>query len=457
MVGQSLLDDKEAIGLARALSVPVLALLLAVLLILTASPQRQPFSALRTLAILFGLSCLPGGLIGVALGYLIDRNSKLTAGLLETLRIGQWAPFVMWWVLLALLLAAPDQNLGRYFFVWTMSIPVVTLGACYEFLRTRYVLERKWQVAVSQTAKLSVFRSLFISLVLSLSVWVDQWYVVPDNINVANHYVVTAVLALFLFFVNLTYRSGIDQSAALHREVALAEFSRRSDGSTWTAALILLFFITVWQLFSFIGYFKVSPVSAFDAAASLFSEPEIRKDMLVSLLEILAGVLFSGVLAIIVSATLVRSTIAEQWMLPVLSLTFVIPMVMLPAWHGWILSLNKPPFLFLWTAICVACLSFFPAMQAVWAFRVNPQLYTILLTADHALPYGFAAMLYGEMMSATDGLGLAVVVASATYQIERAFAIFLITLSLLFAMSLALRLLARTLYFFGMSSTSVAE
>lgn len=86
-------------------------------------------------------------------------------------------------------------------------------------------------------------------------------------------------------------------------------------------------------------------------------------------------------------------------------------------------------------------------MQTVWALREESLIYRILFAVEHALPYGFATMLYGEMMSATAGLGFTVVVASATYQIEKAFAVFLITLSLLLALSLVLRLAAVTVYF----------
>ena|SRR5438309_2163809 len=86
-------------------------------------------------------------------------------------------------------------------------------------------------------------------------------------------------------------------------------------------------------------------------------------------------------------------------------------------------------------------------MQTVWAFREKAILCRILLALEQSLPYGFAAMLYGEMMSATAGLGFAVVVATAEGQTEKAFAVFLITLSLLFGLSFALRSLTRMLYF----------
>jgi ABC-type nitrate/sulfonate/bicarbonate transport system permease component len=459
----------------RVLSLPLLALVLALLLIYAGPPAEAPNIArwisfpeflggdylragLRNLAIVFGLSCFPGAIIGAGIGRLISRNSKLASGSLHVLRIGQWAPFLLWWVLTSVLSIVPTERPGRNFVVWTMSIPAVALGSCYHILCMRYLAGQDWQRSICETVGLAIHRSLLISIVLSLTVWMDNWVVFPGNDNVLRHYVAVAVLALFLFVVNWIYRSGIEQSATLHREIILADLSRRNDGSTWTAAFIVLFFVAIWHLFSLIGNFSVSPVRVFNAAVTLFSDAAIWRDMRISLLEIFAGLVFSVVIALIVSAPLLTHVRLRTWLLPILSLTFVIPILVLPAGQGWLMYRG----LFRWTATCVACLfltttgvavlSFFPVMQTVWALREKPILCRILFATEQALPYGFTAMLYGEMMSATAGLGFTVVGATATNQIEKAFAGFVITLSLLFGLSSTLRLLARWRYFSGVSS-----
>ena len=114
-------------------------------------------------------------------------------------------------------------------------------------------------------------------------------------------------------------------------------------------------------------------------------------------------------------------------------------MVTLPAWLGSLLSQGE----FTWHAVCVAGLSFYPLLHTVWSFHEEPRLCRVFLAADHALPYAFAATLYGQMMMATAGLGFATIVASAIYQTEKAFALFLITLSLLYVLSTTLRLVAK--------------
>ena len=70
----------------------------------------------------------------------------------------------------------------------------------------------------------------------------------------------------------------------------------------------------------------------------------------------------------------------------------------------------------------------------------------MLLAVDNALPFAFVAMLFGELYAATAGTGFMITVASATYQTDRGFAGFLITLVLLVGLSSTLRFMAKKLY-----------
>ena len=90
------------ISLARAISLPIFALFLALLLIYTSHGPGNAVlwitfpetlggdnlrDGLRNIAIVFGLSCLPGGLIGAMLGYLFMQNSKLALASISLLRM----------------------------------------------------------------------------------------------------------------------------------------------------------------------------------------------------------------------------------------------------------------------------------------------------------------------------------------------------------------------------------
>ena len=63
-----------------------------------------------------------------------------------------------------------------------------------------------------------------------------------------------------------------------------------------------------------------------------------------------------------------------------------------------------------------------------------------------SVPFAFVAMLFGELYAATAGLGFMMVVASATYQTNKAFAGFLITVILLLALSTNLRWIVKRFY-----------
>jgi len=166
----------------RALSLPLFALALASLLIYVGPPAEPSIGGqiiapdklggyrlqlgLRDIAIVFGLSCLPGGLIGAMLGYLITQNSKLASASMWLLRIGQWAPFVIWWVLVLLLFVPAGQQRGRYFFDWTIGIPAVALGYSFHFLCCRHLLGLDWRRSVSESMGIACHRALLTQTIM---------------------------------------------------------------------------------------------------------------------------------------------------------------------------------------------------------------------------------------------------------------------------------------------------
>jgi ABC-type nitrate/sulfonate/bicarbonate transport system permease component len=242
---------------------------------------------------------------------------------------------------------------------------------------------------------------------------------------------------IFVLFANWIQRTDIGQAAGLRKQIILNDILRANDGSFWSATLMVVALGIVWQLLGEFGYFRVSFSGIVLAAAPLFSHLDLLWHISVSLFDILIGCAISGLIALIISELLSTKATYQRWLLPLLSLTFATPMIMLPAWHEWLFNQR------LWQFTCVAVLSFFPLIEAVWIFRTERQTTKVFLAAEQALPYAFAAILYGDMMSATKGLGFAIVVATATKQYEKGFAIFLITLSLLFVLTATLRFVAK--------------
>jgi len=449
-------DEKWIIG--RALSIPVLAFLVALLLIYTRPPPGDPGStrwiefpevlggenlrrALRSTVVVFGLSSLPGGLIGIALGSLIARSSKLAMASLRFLRIGQWAPFLLWWPLAELLLLLPpNQPIPRYFLVWTIAVPAVALTACYHYLCTRFTLGLEWRKAISEVARVTILQGLFISLMLVLLVWPQFWMVYPWSGRSASYAMLFSV-GVFLIIVKWVYRSSLDYTGGVRKAILLGELSSRNQASLWGVMLLVLLCLVGWQLLSATGYLRVSPASVFNAFSLLISGADIWKDMRVSLFEIFGGLIISGGIALVISTGLSRSSL-KTLMLPLLPLTYVVPIVVPPALLGsFVINLRN------WSTVCVAVLSFFPFMQGLWGLRDQPLLCRILLAVDDALPFAFVGIVYGEAMAATAGLGFWMVVATAKNPTAEPVATFIVTFGLLAVLSSALRFVVRTLYF----------
>jgi ABC-type nitrate/sulfonate/bicarbonate transport system permease component len=459
-------NQGDAISLARALSIPILAMFFASLLIYAPGdlnpthwvsfPEAWEGESLRSglliIAIVLGLSCFPGVLIGGCLGWLIYRNTKLVSGSLLILRIGQWSPFLLFFVLTFALFYAPSQRPNGYFYIWAIAIPAVALGSCYQILSMRIFASADWQRSITETVGYAIQRALFISIVLTTHVWENYWVVYPGNDNVVRHYVAALILMSFLFIANWSTGSDIYKSAALRKQLILNDVLSSNRGAFWTVTLTVAAAGLVWHLLSELGYLRVSAYGVVSALIQLFTTWDIINNIGTSLLEIFAGYAVSGILMLTVLPFISPSQPFHKWALPLFSLTFAIPMILLPAWQGWVLSIGRQSNYLKWSnylaweATCVATLSFFPLLQILWTLTTERLVTKLLLAVEQALPFGFAAILYGEMMSATSGLGFAVVVATAQLQLEKGFAIFLVTLSLLFVLSTTLRLLVKRFF-----------
>jgi ABC-type nitrate/sulfonate/bicarbonate transport system permease component len=277
---------------------------------------------------------------------------------------------------------------------------------------------------------------------MSLVIWLPIW-AIPANPNTARHHVAVVTVAILLALVHWTYRSDIDCNASSHREFLDADMSSPNGASWWATIGVYLFMLVAWQVIANLDYFNATPARTLLAAIKLIAAADLWRDMLTSLSEIFSGIIFSGILVLVISATLLKRLSSAKCLLSILSLTFALPIIIWPTWFGWLLSWGTQSNTLVWHVTCVACLTFYPLLSTYWTLRDKPAFYRTLLAIEQALPYGFVAILYSEMMAATSGLVFSIVVAVADNQTEKAFAIFLITLSLMLVLSLVFRLLAR--------------
>jgi ABC-type nitrate/sulfonate/bicarbonate transport system permease component len=173
----------------------------------------------------------------------------------------------------------------------------------------------------------------------------------------------------------------------------------------------------------------------------------IWTDMKISVLEIFLGLILSFTMTLIATALSipVRSRIV---VFPLLTLTHISLIVVYL-----LVFISSPMYMRIpdWIGVShkvvgVGLVSFFPLFQAFWGLRNEPKVHRVLMSLDAALPYAFVTMMFGEAWAATAGLGFRMIVASATYQWDKGFAVFLITAGLLFCLSSCLRRVASKIY-----------
>ncbi|MEX0805616.1 MAG: hypothetical protein WD688_20210 [Candidatus Binatia bacterium] len=262
------------------------------------------------------------------------------------------------------------------------------------------------------------------------------------------HFFILFALVLFLVVVNWVYQSGLGNTVASRKSDLDRELHWRNERSTATAGLVVVLFFVLWELLSGVGAVQVSFIGLLKAWAALIVKADTWRNIGVSLAEILSGLMLNALVTFALYATFSSSTLFGRVLVRMASLTFVAPIVLLPIWLYSFASLS----FILWIPSCVVVFCFYPFVQAFWATREQPLYSRFLLAAEDALPYAFSAMIYGQAMHATAGLGFAMVIAGATSQTEIGLAVFLITFSLFVLLTLITRRIMKRLIGHGSKS-----
>jgi ABC-type nitrate/sulfonate/bicarbonate transport system permease component len=188
-------------------------------------------------------------------------------------------------------------------------------------------------------------------------------------------------------------------------------------------------------------------VDVLKAALFLFKSGEIWSDIPVSLLEIVGGIILGASVGLVTFWFSSFNNIFTRWILFLLPLTYISPLII------WLMSAltlipNSEyfPLFFFHRIVLIGGLSFYPFVQTFWALSDRPLHHRVLLAADDALPVACATMILGEAYAATVGIGFMMVVAGATYQIDKGLVGSLLIVGLLVLLSFTLRFIAKRRY-----------
>jgi len=386
---------------------------------------------------------LIGGFVGIVLGALILRCSWVKRPTIRFLRIGLWAPFI---ILFALTFRSDYAVAGVYF----IGLIAIALFACSCFLSMRDVCGLTWRESVKDGANEIILQAILFSLFSQFYLGVGWiWFVFQDE-RLGSFCAVLVLLLITLVVLHRVFQSTFDYMAQRRGKILIGELSEMTVASVGGVIVFVLCCIILWQLASdLVGrYVSVSrPSDVLHTAFRLLwkdaalTSRAIWVDVVVSLAEISGGIVVGGVIAIIVFNGLTVNKTFRDLAFPLLPLTQVVPIIVpmiLP-----IFGITSLGHISLSSTLGVALVSFFPFVQSMWGLTGRSPLSQILISVDRALPFAFVTVLCGELFGSVAGLGFLMALARSESKYQDAMAVAVLTLTLLFGLSSALRFAAR--------------
>lgn len=394
-----------------------------------------------------------GGGIGKFSGQMIIRSSWLTQATIRFLRLGLWLPFLIYWTL-PIWPPREEYVYDSIIWAWLASVTAAALFACYSYLTTLSALELKWSDVRTYLAREVVLQSFLIAVISQFWTGPYSW-VWFAGAEVERVYAAALLLVSFVFLLGLVFRSNFGQTAQVRGNILVKEIDNSNWSSLAGAFLLAVLCLVFWQLLSapLAPYLLISPpLDVFRTVYRLlvrgshirYVEPIFWQHIGVSLVETVGGLIFSGVIALIVSDRLAKNAGFRRFAFPLLPLTYVTPIVLPIFVIQWVGGYTGP-----WrVALGSASLAFFPYLRVFWGLVDRPLACRLLLAIDDALPFALLGAILGEAINAVAGLGYFMVVTSRGRDtIIEGLAAALITVLLLAVLSSVLRLMAKRLCF----------
>jgi sulfonate transport system permease protein len=392
-----------------------------------------------------GCASLLGGACGIAIGSLVIRSTRLAHAAIRFLHIGLWFPLLVFWAIPIPYSGYPTR-FNITIWTWTVSVFAVTLYTCYHYLNSRVILQLEWVEARQELIRGSVLQALFISIIslvwLGPYGWNFFWLGVPfiDSI-----YAAAILLVVVIVLVNGICRYSFEQTSLARGEIIRRMLIRESHRSILDAWLIFAAFVLSWEVLSLsdLGPFISSPSAILKEGYHLIFTYEYRQsvfinDIPISLVEVVGGLILGGITAFAVSKAESLAPIIKPYVLPLLPITYVVPILFPLCLMGWVGPVN------VWsTLLGVASVCFFPCIEIFSGLKGSSILCRILVAADHALPIAFVAMVFGEAMNSSAGLGFLIWGGRATFFFPEGLGAVLITVLLFVILSFTFRLAAK--------------
>jgi hypothetical protein len=404
------------------------------------------------------VSALAGG-VGLASGELVLCHDGCTQSMIRFLRLGRWLPFFVvwaapiWWIRWSQALNIPASTEPVLQLVIAI-FPAMVFTACYFYLSVRYTLRLDRRAAAFAVLLPILSDALLLTLLLQVTLYANAngwpWFapLLPDWR--ARPSAAVLLVGGFSFLLHRIGSSTLGKTATLNGATIVGQLRETNWTSRLGAAILWVLCFALWyRLFVLLrDIFAIAPLREVSRAAhrllttgyvTASTQEPLWLDVAVSSQELAEGLLLTGIVGIIAVKAVqfaADSTLRSSWFFAATHTVPVVLAILSIAWIGvghW------------FRATIVAAVSLLPFVQSLWGLRDRPLFSRILLALDSALPYAFIGMLFAQLFASTAGLGFLIVVMRAEGNRTEALATSLITFGLLVVVSLALRLVAKTI------------
>jgi ABC-type nitrate/sulfonate/bicarbonate transport system permease component len=393
------------------------------------------YRTIRAVARMWLVGTAAGLCVGILFGNFIARISWLARGVARFLRIARWFPFLVWYGVVSLITGA----IGEYWY-WSYAASTVALTACYKFIVAAALNQtprERWHHVSRACSFHGLLISLYLVLVAGVELWIGPY---PGAIFIGHK--VYLILAAVVLLLNWLWHRNFESVSADHGNILLAELKNENLQSLAVAFGVFAACLCLWQLAESLredtSTFHTSPAFIAGAFVKLMSTNELLNDIGVSSGEIISGIAASGVIGMILILVMDRIGGVKRILDIILQTTQIAPIALLPDVMLKFGAIRR------WSIICVAIFAFYPIVRVFYGLRNETFFRRVLLALDAALPYGAAAIIYSEAMYATAGLGFVMVVAGATYQLDKGIVAFLVLIVFVALLSALLRWAAKT-------------
>lgn len=305
-------------------------------------------------------SLVAGGLLGWAIGFAISKSGWLSRATICFLRIAMWFPFFV-------IFAIPGT--------FALSIAATMLASVHYYLTARLLLESSKGEAFRYAVGEIALRTLLFQLIAQIWDQRWQWTMFPMNldckIGLAVFGLILAVVFSTTWFVRMNFSAGCDR----RRTIQSKEIDCLRTISRWGVALLTVIWLLLWELYTLaLQADYISPVVAGQKMLLFLVTGEFWKYIFTSLFEIAGGLVLGALLAFLALSVMHRSEAMRHVIHKILPLTHLSPVALWLLVFCVIGSVQSEWFRIIvpgvgHKVIAVGFLTFFPLVQALWAFR----------------------------------------------------------------------------------------